>query len=238
MFLVFHRAQNSRQNLLHDITAAQLLENLGQPLLRHFLNLVVLVLPLTLLLMPATMLLSTMLSTMLLPMPTSKLPAMLFLPTAMLPGISSSILRRIRRRRHMLDTAALQIHKHPTLVLLGAILQSQLPAHLLHPRFNLLHMVATMVPLPYNNMQMRFSALPRHANALLQHVLGLLDEQAMQVDGVAGDALPRVVGPENEVARLVVVLRHLGGVLLAFFREVVGARAVARLVGLVRAVEA
>jgi hypothetical protein len=227
MFLVFHRAQNSRQNLLHDITAAQLLENLGQPLLRHFLNLVVLVLPLTLLLMPATMLLSTMLSTMLLPM-----------PTAMLPGISSSILRRIRRRRHMLDTAALQIHKHPTLVLLGAILQSQLPAHLLHPRFNLLHMVATMVPLPYNNMQMRFSALPRHANALLQHVLGLLDEQAMQVDGVAGDALPRVVGPENEVARLVVVLRHLGGVLLAFFREVVGARAVARLVGLVRAVEA
>ena len=235
-FLVFHWAHTSHV-CLHDVAAAQLLENLGQPLLGHLLDLVIL----ALLLMPTTVLLPTMMSTILLSsamLSTVLLPVRTSILPAMLPGIRTRILWRIRWRRHMVDTAALQVHEHPALILLCAILQSQLPTHLLHPGLDLLHVIAAMIALADDDMQMRFAALPGHANTLLQHVLGLLDEQAVQVDGVAGDALARVVGPEYEVTRLVIVLRHLGGVLLAFFRQVVGARAVARLVGLVCAVEA
>jgi hypothetical protein len=87
-------------------------------------------------------------------------------------------------------------------------------------------------------MQVRLPALPRALDALLEHVLGLLDVQAVQVDGVAGDAVGAVVCAEDKVTRLVVVLLHLGRVLLAFFRQRVGARPVAGLVGLVRFVEA
>jgi hypothetical protein len=60
----------------------------------------------------------------------------------------------------------------------------------------------------------------------------------VQIDGVAGNARLGVVGAEDVVAGLVVVLLHLGGVLLAFLAERVGGSAVAGLVGLVRAVEA
>lgn len=138
----------------------------------------------------------------------------------------------------MIHAPTLQIHKHAPLVLLRAILQPQLPTHLLHPRLDLLHMVATMIPLADNNMQVGLSLLPRGFNPLFEHVFRLLDEQAVQVDGVASHAAGGIVLAENVVARLVVVLRHLGGVLLAFFAELVGAAAVARFVGLVRAVEA
>lgn len=60
----------------------------------------------------------------------------------------------------------------------------------------------------------------------------------MQVDGVARDAARRIVFAENVVARLAVVLFHFGGMLFAFFAEIMGAATVAGFVGLVRAVEA
>jgi hypothetical protein len=138
----------------------------------------------------------------------------------------------------MINASTLEIDKHPSLILLRAILQPHLATHLLHARFDLLHMIATVIPLAHNDMQMRLSAAPSSPDALLQHVLGFLDKQAVQIDGVAGDARLGVVGAEDVVAGLVVVLLHLGGVLLAFLAERVGGSAVAGLVGLVRAVEA
>jgi hypothetical protein len=65
-------------------------------------------------------------------------------------------------------------------------------------------------------MQVR---LPRGlgvADALLEDVLGLLDELAVQVDGVVGDAAGGVVLAEDELGRLLVVLGLLLLVPLAF----------------------
>jgi hypothetical protein len=83
-----------------------------------------------------------------------------------------------------------------------------------------------------------FATRFRGLDALFEDVFGFFDEEAVQVDGVAVDAAVGVVGAENVVARLAVVLFHLRGVLFAFLRELVRPRAIAGLVGLVRFVEA
>ena len=99
-------------------------------------------------------------------------------------------------------------------------------------------MVAAVVSLAHNNVQVILTTALGGLDALLEHVLCLLDEQAVQIDGIFLDAAVGVVLAEDVVARLAVVLLHLGGMLFSLGREVVGARAVARLVGLVGAVEA
>lgn len=85
---------------------------------------------------------------------------------------------------------------------------------------------------------MRLAAALCSANALLEHVLCFLDEQAVKIHCVGRDAALGIVGAEDVVARLLVVLVHFGGVLLAFVGELLCARAIARFVGGVRAVEA
>lgn len=226
-------------SLHDDATPLERLKQLRQALFDHLFHLVVLVV----LLLSAVLLLSTvlLLPTMIL------LPTMLLLTTVILlssmllllpvPRISA-IRWRLWRRRHSMHGTALQIDKDPPLILLGRILQPQLATHLLHAGLNLLHMTATMISLANDDVQMRLAPTPRRANSLLQDVLGLLDVEPVQVHRVRGDAALGVVLTEDIVARLVVVLVHLSGVLLAFLGELVGARAVARLVGLVRAVEA
>jgi hypothetical protein len=94
-------------------------------------------------LLPTMVLLSTMLLTAVL------LSAMLL---ASMPARISTITRRLGRGRHMIHTASLQVYKETSLIRLGFVLQSKFPTHLLHSRFNLLHMSRTMIPLAYNNM--------------------------------------------------------------------------------------
>ena len=137
----------------------------------------------------------------------------LLMPTAIPRLVTPRLLGQRRRRA---NPPALQININPPVVLLGAIVQPQLLAQPLDARLDLLHASGRVVPLADNDMQVR---LPRGlgvADALLEDVLGLLDELAVQVDGVLGDAAGRVVLAEDELGRLFVVLGLLLLVPLAF----------------------
>lgn len=138
----------------------------------------------------------------------------------------------------MIHSAALEVDIDAALVLLGRVLQSQLATHLLDAGLDLLHVSARVVALADNDMQVGFAALARSPQPLLEDVFSLLNEQAVEIDRVGGDATLRVVRAEDVVPRLAVVVVHLRGVMLALFAQLFGARAVARLVGLVCAVEA
>ena len=135
---------------LHDRTAPKLLKQPGQALLGHLLNLIILTLLLSTMLL-ATVLLPTMLlvtSMLLAAMLTTVLSTMLSAMLSRVPPIA----RSLRRRRHLMHITTLQIHKDPTLVLLGAILQSQFAAHLLDSRLDLLDMVPAVIALAHNNV--------------------------------------------------------------------------------------
>lgn len=93
-------------------------------------------------------------------------------------------------------------------------------------------------PLAYNDMQMRLPLLPRRLNPRLQHVLRLLHIQPMQVYRVIRHMRITIIRPEDKVPRLLVVLVHLRGVLLALLRELVRSGAIAGFVGLLGAIEA
>lgn len=82
-------------------------------------------------------------------------------------------------------------------------------------------------------MEVRLVVLLRVADALLEDVLGLLDELPVQVDRVVGDAARRVVLPEDVLAGLLVVLVHLRRVPLALVAQLLGLGAAAALVRLV-----
>jgi len=142
--------KNRSMTALHNRTAPKLLEQPGQALLGHLLNLIILTLLLSM------MLLTTMLLTAMLLVTSMLLAAMLSaMLTAMLSTMLSrvtSIARGLRRRRHLMHITTLQIHKDPTLVLLSAILQSQFAAHLLDSRLDLLDMIPAMVSLAHNDM--------------------------------------------------------------------------------------
>ena len=218
-----HVFENIRKEL-HNRAALEHFEQLGQALLNHLFNLVVLAL-LSLLL--STMLLSAML-----------LPTMMLLSSSAMLTRVSAITRSLWRRRHLMHISTLQIHKDPTFILLGPVLQPQLATHLLNTRFDLLHMVLAMIALAHNDVEMVFAPLASHSDPLFQHILCFFDEEAVQVNRIASDATLGVVFAEYVVARLAIVLVHFGRVSFSFFRELVGARAIAGFVGLVRAVEA
>lgn len=183
---------------------------------------------------------------LLLSMPAVLLPTVL-LPTVLLPAVMllaamlariAAITGRVWRRWHVVHTSALEVDKHPALVLLGAVLQAQVSAHLLYTWFDLLNVVRAVIAFADNDMQMGLATLTCALDALLQHVLSFFNEQAVQVDGVAVNTALSIVGAEDIVPRLSVVLLHLGGVLLALLRQLVGASTVTGLVGLVGAIEA
>lgn len=176
----------------------------------------------------ATMILSTMLLAPLV------LAAVL---AAVLPR-KSSIRRRLRRRRHLVHSAALQVDIHSTLVFLGRILQPHLATHLFYPRLDLLHVVSGVISFSNNNVKMCLALAPSCPDPFLQHIFGLFYEQTVQINGVACDAPFGIVFAEYEVARLPVVLVHVRRMLLALFAKLVSARAIAGLVGFMGSVEA
>lgn len=97
---------------------------------------------------------------------------------------------------------------------------------------HLLRMVTAMVPLSHNGMQVR---LPRGlvcADPRLEDPLGLVDELAVQVDGVGFHLSGSIVCAKDEIGRLPVVVVHLGRVRLALIGELLCASAVARVVRL------
>lgn len=63
-------------------------------------------------------------------------------------------------------------------------------------------------------------------NALLQDLLRLFDELAMQIDRVRRYAAIGVVLTENVLGRLLVVLLHLAAVGLSLLRKLFGAGAI------------
>lgn len=181
--------------VLHNITAAQFLKQLGQPLANHLLDLIVLVILIVLIVL--------VLSAVLL--------------TIVLSRISSAIvLRMLWWRRHLVHGAALQINVDPALVLLSLVLKPQFAADLLDTGFDFLDMIARVIALADDDMEMVFASASGGFDAFLQHVLCFLDEEAVQIDCVALDAPVRVVLAEDVVARLPVVLLHFGGVLFSF----------------------
>lgn len=216
------------QHTLHNITATQLLEQLGQTLAHHLLNLIVLVVLLILVL--PTVLLSAML------LPTMLLSVVL---STMLPRVSAAaILRMLGRRGHLVYGTALEIYVDAAFVLLGLVLQSKLTADLFDSGFDLLDVVATVISLAYNDMQVSLAPTSCGLDALFKHILGFLNEQPVQINSVVLDTAIGVVFAENVVARLTIIFLHFRSVLLSFLGQLVGACAVARFVGLVSAVEA
>ena len=85
-----------------------------------------------------------------------------------------------------------------------------------------------------SHVQVRLPLGAGLADAGLEDVLGLLDELAVQVDGVLAHAPRRVVLPEDVLARLLVVLRHPRPVRLALVAQLLRPRPVPALVRLPR----
>jgi hypothetical protein len=203
--------------VLHNITTAQFLKQLGQPLADHLLDLIVLV---VLILLLSAVLLTIVLPSMLLL--TTVLLSAPSLATMLLPAMLSliraaTILRMLRRRRHLMYCAALQIDIDPALVLLGLILEPQLAADLLDAGFDFLDMVARVIALADDDMKMVFASAAGGFDAFFEHILCFLHEEAVQVNRVVLNAPVRIVLAEDVVARLPVVLLHFGGVLFALF---------------------
>ena len=85
-------------------------------------------------------------------------------------------------------------------------------------------MPGTVVALANDDVQMRLPGLLGVADALLEDLLGLLDELAVQVDGVGVDAADGVVFAENVLGRLFVVVVCFGGGAVAALVGLLGAR--------------
>jgi len=92
-----------------------------------------------------------------------------------------------------------------------------------------------VVSLADDHVEVRLAVLLGVADALLEDLLGLFDELAVQVDGVAVDFADGVVLAEDELGGLLVVLVGFGCVRLALLRQLFRLGAVAALVGLLRA---
>lgn len=87
-------------------------------------------------------------------------------------------------------------------------------------------------------MQMILSMCLGVFDALLQNLLGLLNELSVQIDRVGRDASVGVVLAKDELGRLLVILFHLAAVRLALLREFFGFRAIAARVCLFRLIRA
>jgi len=211
----------SSSSSLHDNAAClQLPDDLRQKLPSQLLDLV---LRLLLVVLLAMMLLAIMLRTMWL--------LVTLLMTAAVPALVTAGLLRQRRRRADLPTG--QIDVHPPLVRLGGIVEAHLPAHLLDAGLDPLHVAGAVVAPAHDDMQMPLAPGLGVADACLEDVLGLLDVLPVQVDGVAGYASLRVVLPEDELGRLLVVSVLLRRVPLALVREGFCRRAIPALICLV-----
>ncbi len=164
--------------------------------------------------------------------------ATVLLMTLLLTMVATTILRMLRRGRHTVHGAALEVYVNTTLIFFGLILQSKVAADLFDPGFNLLHMIAAVIPLAHNDMQVIFASTSRSFDALLKHILSFLNKQTVQVDGIVLHTAIGVVLKEDEVPRLTVVLLHFRSMLFPFLGQFMCACAIARFIGLVCAIEA
>jgi hypothetical protein len=139
----------------HDSTATQLLEQSRQASADDLLNLVVVVL-LWLVLLSAVLLLPTVLLPTVLSRVAGMLTAML---STMLTTRVSALVWLLRRRRHVANLSTLQVHVDATLVLLCRILKSKVTTHLFDTRLDLLDMIAAVVALADNNVEVRFASI-------------------------------------------------------------------------------
>lgn len=106
-----------------------------------------------------------------------------------------------------------------------------------HLRGDLANVPSRVVAPADDSMQMRLTPRLVLPDAPLEELLRLLDVEAVQVDTVTLNAAGRVVGAEDELGRLAVVVVHLAVVSLALVGELLGRGAVAvvvRSVGLER----
>lgn len=175
---------------------------------------------------------------MVLLLPTVGLAAMvLLLATVMLLLAASVVLLStapgVRWRRHR-RIPALEVDVDAARVLLGRVLEPHLAADGLDPRLQLLHVARRVVPLADDGVQVFLAPRPVGADALFEDTLRLLDVLPVQVDAAARHAAGGVVLPEDELGRLAVIVLHLLRVALALVGELLGGRAIARLVGLLR----
>lgn len=216
---------------LHDGAAVllQLAHQLGQKIRAIILLVLLLLVLATMVLLVPTM--------MLLLMPT----VILLLVPAVLLLMAVVVLRPPRHgpgRGHD-GLPALQIDQDaPRVLLVGGIVEPELAAQLLDGGLELLHAARAVVPLADDGVQVRDAGLLVGAHAGLEDALGLLDELPVQVDLVRVDVVAPVVGPEDEVGRLPVVVVHARRVRLALVREGLGRRAVAVAVRGLRPLEA
>lgn len=144
--------------------------------------------------------------------------------TSIRPAASTVVLARrmARGREIVIHLPASQVDKDPSLICLGAVLQAQLPTDLLHAGFDLLHMPRAVIALTHDDVQVGLVLCARLLDAGLEDILGLLDELAVQVDGVAGHARRGVVLAEDEGRCLLVVRLCSRLVLLPCFGQVMG----------------
>lgn len=150
------------QQTLHDVTATQLLKQPRQTLSHHLLNFFVLVVLIVLVLSTMLLLTGVLLLTamMLLALPW-------LLPT-MLPGVSTTtILRMLRRRGHVVHCAALEVHIDAAFILFRLVLQSELTADLFDSGLDLLHVIAAVVSLAHDDMQVSLALAPCGLDSLL-----------------------------------------------------------------------
>ena len=140
------------------------------------------------------------------------------------------VVRHLRRS----VAARLQLDVYATFIVLSVVLQSEFTADLLDARLDLLHVVRRVVSLADDHVEVRLAVLLGVANALLEDLLCLLDELAVQVDGVAVDFADGVVLAEDELGGLLVVFVGFGCVRLALLRQLFRTGAVAALIGLLR----
>lgn len=109
------------------------------------------------------------------------------------------------------------------------------PTQLLHRGSDLRHMVHRVVPPAHNHMYMVVPTTLCCNDPLLEDLLRLFDVQPMKVYCVP--RLVRVVGTEDEVARLRIVVVHLHAMTLPFLAECVGCGSIPGLVGCAGALE-
>lgn len=121
-----------------------------------------------------------------------------------------------RKWRRGFHAAACQVDVDAALVLLGGIVETQSATDLLDPRLQLLHVARRVIPPADDDVQVGLPRVLGVADAGFEDLLGLLDVQAVEVDGVVGYAPWRVVLAEDELGRLLVVLGLLLLVALAW----------------------
>jgi hypothetical protein len=172
------------QIVLHDKTAA--LETVAQEVALVLLLLLLLLLLRVVLLRAVILMVSSM--------------------RALAIAVASLIAMRLGwERRRGFDATALQVDIKTALVLLGGIVQTEFPAKLLNSRLQLLHPSSRVVALADDDMQMGLTSGLGMADARLKDVLGLLNELAVEVDGVIGYATRRIVLAEDELGCLLVI---------------------------------